>query len=77
MTKEIDQRAQRHDPASVRTDFPDQRSAEESKQPSDLPTGETVATSTDKYNQRDDGHSRAVDDTPLRDIKEGRGTDRE
>lgn len=76
MTREIDQRAQRHDPASRHTDFPDERAPTESKQPSDLPTGSAEAVETDKYNKRDDGHSRPVDDTPLRDIRERRGVDR-
>ncbi len=69
MTKEIDQRAQRHDPASKQTRDSNDRPDSQTKQPGgadpshdgvDEPVGETG-----KFNKRDDGHGEVTTDDPL------------
>ncbi|MDB6455133.1 hypothetical protein [Falsirhodobacter sp. 20TX0035] len=74
MTQEIDQRAQRHDPASTHTRFPDEPTDASTKQPASVASegGDSVVSPTapTKYNTRDDGHGEAVDDGPLKAIKE-------
>lgn len=73
MSKDIDQRAQRHDPASQETRFPDEPTPQNTKQPASVASegGDSVVTPPDsgKYNTRDDGHGEAVDDLPLQNIK--------
>ncbi|WP_128254055.1 hypothetical protein [Falsirhodobacter deserti] len=70
MTNKIDQRQIRHDPASKQTSFKDERPDDQSKQPGSMPAGDNDASAaSSKYNTRDDGHSKATTDVPLRAIK--------
>lgn len=75
MPKEIDQRAQRHDPASKHTQDPNARPDDQTKQPGSIPSharpdeAEPGDAASSKYNSRDDGHSDAADDRPLQHIK--------
>lgn len=58
MSKMIDQRAQRHDPASLRTHDPDARPDSQTKQPGSLPADAEDAPLPDadgKANTRDSG----------------------
>ena len=73
MTKDIDQRAQRSDPANKHTEFPDQR-PDSTKQPGGVASegGDSVVApvAEGKYNTRDDGPGHAVDDAPVKHIKD-------
>ncbi|WP_435168753.1 hypothetical protein [Falsirhodobacter sp. 1013] len=73
MSKDIDQRAQRHDPASQKTRFPDEPTPKNMKQPASVANegGDSVLSPqpSGKYNTRDDGHSETADDLPLQNIK--------
>lgn len=72
MTKDIDQRQQRHDPASKHTHDPNDRPDDQTKQPGKIErteAGPDQIAAADagraKYNTRDDGRGKVTTDEPL------------
>ncbi|KFI24988.1 hypothetical protein CDV52_20835 [Haematobacter missouriensis] len=75
MPKEIDQRAQRHDPASTHTHDSNDRPDNQTKQPgkvdkTPVSPAQTLEAedATKKHNQRDDGRGEVTTDEPLKNI---------
>ncbi|WP_136686202.1 hypothetical protein [Falsirhodobacter xinxiangensis] len=72
MTKEIDQRQQRHDPASKHTEGLNKRPDSQTKQPGRIDEVEgspdqiaAADAGRTKFNTRDDGHGKVTTDDPL------------
>lgn len=79
MSEKINQSHVRKDPASKNTDFPDQREADQTKQPGNVPSyagdNGSANPAPGKYNIRDIGEGEAVSDAEVRQT-EGRASDK-
>lgn len=84
MTHEIDQRAQRHDPASTHTEGLNKRPASQTQQPGKIDEVEgspdqiaAADAGRTKFNTRDDGHGKITTDEPLDHIADANKRDGE